>query len=94
MKTPGSSPGIEGNSLRRLILLLGQRPMTCTEIGETMWGGKKNRQAYARPAGKLVAVARRQGLVIESPLRRKVGDARKYQLKHNTEPSRQPVAKT
>lgn len=30
-------------------------PRTCTELGEHLWGGKRSRQSYARPAGKVVS---------------------------------------
>lgn len=51
-------------SMSRLAALLRERgPMTLTEIGEALWGGKVNRQSYARPAGAMVARARRQGIV-------------------------------
>ncbi len=58
-------------SLDGLVMLLKERPgLTCTEIGETLWGGTlvaiaRDRQHYARPAGKLVKRAMERGLVRE-----------------------------
>lgn len=37
------------------ILLKERGPLTLTQIGESLWGGKRNRQSYARPAGAMVA---------------------------------------
>ena len=49
---------------RRVIQLLKQHgPQSCTQIGEQLFGGKRNRQAYARPAGKVLHSLRRKGLV-------------------------------
>lgn len=62
-----------------LVELLRERPgLTCTEIGDLLWGRIKrevapgifctrncNRQSYALPAGKLVKRAVAQGLVCE-----------------------------
>ena len=46
---------------------LAERPLTCTELGEALWGwgGKRhvNRQSYARPAGKVIQRLVRDGLV-------------------------------
>jgi len=59
------------DSLDELISLLKERPgRTCTEIGESLWGGTmtakaRDRQHYARPAGKLVKRAMALGLVRE-----------------------------
>lgn len=52
----------------RLIELLRSNPggLTCTEIGERLWGQSNvHRQSYARPAGKLLWIARRRGLVLQ-----------------------------
>ena len=38
-------------------------PQSCTEIGEHVWGGKRNRQCYARPAGRVLHRLKRAGLV-------------------------------
>jgi predicted transcriptional regulator len=49
---------------RRVIQLLQQHgPQSCTQIGEQLFGGKRDRQAYARPAGKVLHSLRRKGLV-------------------------------
>ena len=52
---------------RTLRMLLKRGPLSCTEIGETLWGetcqSNPNRQAFARPAGKVVRRLRRDGLV-------------------------------
>jgi hypothetical protein len=44
-------------------------PMTCTEIGEELWGGKRKRQTYARPAGRALHRLKRKGLVRETIFR-------------------------
>ena len=46
-----------------LVLKLLKKPMTCTEVGEMLWGGKRNRQSYARPAGAIIVRLRKAGLV-------------------------------
>lgn len=51
-------------NLRELHQLLTNRgPLTLTEIGESLWGGRKNRQSYARPAGAMIRRLQRAGLV-------------------------------
>jgi hypothetical protein len=47
-----------------VLKLLANGNMTPTEIGETLWGGRRNRQAYARPAGKVLHRLQRMGKVI------------------------------
>lgn len=40
---------------KRVVSLLSSRPgLSCTEIGETLWGGINKRQSYARPAGRIM----------------------------------------
>lgn len=60
------SAGAMDSTMDQLLALLHQRPeLTCTEIGESLWGGRRLRQSYARPAGKLVKRAIQAGLVCE-----------------------------
>jgi hypothetical protein len=58
---------MECNILLLVDLLKDRKHASCTEIGESLFADKhrfpKDRQCYARPAGKLVAEAKRRGLV-------------------------------
>jgi hypothetical protein len=58
---------MECNILLLVNLLKQRKHASCTEIGESLFADKhrfpKDRQCYARPAGKLVAEAKRRGLV-------------------------------
>lgn len=48
----------------RVIQLLKQHgPQSCTQIGEQLFDGNRTRQAYARPAGKVLHSLKRKGLV-------------------------------
>lgn len=48
-----------------VLALLATGNMTCTEVGETMWGRRgKGRQSYARPAGKVLHRLKRLGKVV------------------------------
>lgn len=52
------------NIEQRAIKLLA-RPMTCTELGEALWGQMwRNPQSYARPAGKIIRRLIAAGLVV------------------------------
>ena len=51
-------------ALHRLVVLLRERgPLTLTQIGESLWGGKRRRQSYARPAGAMIARMVKDGAV-------------------------------
>lgn len=53
---------------RRLAARHPDHTFTCTELGEQLWGmAHRNRQSYARPAGKVIARLKRLGLVEENP---------------------------
>ena len=62
-----SDPAAKEVGVQRLVSLLREHPgLTCTEIGEHLWPTRKNnRQTMARPAGKLVSLAKKAGLVKE-----------------------------
>lgn len=55
----------------RALEILGE-PRTCTELGEILWdhGRRRNRQSWARPAGKVLARLVRVGWVHEHGGRR------------------------
>lgn len=92
MKTHHHQQMPSGGSDHRLVVLLRERgPMTLTQIGETLWGGKRNRQAYARPAGAMIARMKKRGIVRQALAmdlggKRDVMDTAKWMLtdKHNT----------
>lgn len=50
-------------TVQDVLQFLKQHPegCSCTEVGEHFWGGLRTRQAYARPAGKILARAVREG---------------------------------
>lgn len=51
---------------QRVMELLKERPCSCTEIGEHLWcRGRKARQSYARPAGKIIKRLIEAGIVRE-----------------------------
>ena len=53
---------------KALELLRQMRSLTCTELGEEMWGTRyRVQQAYARPAGKVLHGLKRRGLVDKFP---------------------------
>ena len=61
LNLPSNVPGVACGDL---VLLLRERgPLTLTEIGESLWGGKRRRQSYARPAGAMVARMAKAGTV-------------------------------
>lgn len=41
------------------------KPFTCTMLGERLFDGTRTRQAYARPAGKVLHRLKRKGYVRE-----------------------------
>ena len=64
----GSTPWLE----RRVLEILDGGPSSCTAIGEALWRNGSTRcprQAFARPAGKLLHAMKRRGLVENKPTR-------------------------
>lgn len=59
--SPSNAPGVACDDL--VVLLRERGPLTLTEIGESLWGGKRKRQSYARPAGAMVARLRKKGVI-------------------------------
>jgi len=54
----------QAENVERAIWLIHSRgPLSSTEIGETLFGGVRVRQAYARPGGKVCHAAKRLGQV-------------------------------
>lgn len=62
-KTPTSVSSMRLLESRVLELLKQRGPQSCTQIGEELFDGNRNRQAYARPAGKVLHSLKRKGLV-------------------------------
>lgn len=59
---------MSSENVRDLAIDFLQEPRTCTELGSHLWSGKagrpsRNRQCYARPAGKIVKALVALGLV-------------------------------
>ena len=51
-------------AIRAAIYYLKNGSMTCTNLGVQLWGKHyRNPQSYARPAGKLLHIMKRMGLV-------------------------------
>ena len=62
--SPNPSSNVPGVACGDLVVLLRERgPLTLTQIGESLWGGKRRRQSYARPAGAMVARMVKAGTV-------------------------------
>ena len=67
VETPIALTETEERALRLLV----ERPWTCANLGDALWGGDRRSGncscPYARPAGRIVASLRGKGLVEREP---------------------------